>query len=238
MSSMFSRFEAEVELLDDRLREQLDERGRVRERGDRDAADEARREPRHRRDVFADEPRDLRPLHLDDDLFAGAQPRRVHLRDRRGRDRRAVERLEHVVERAAELELDHAAHVVERLGRHPVAQQLELGDQLLGEQAFAARDDLAELDVGRAERARTRWRSRRERPRRRARRPLAPVDRRYQPPSAPPTRPTTRAQPAERRERGRSPASAGTRRGPAPAGGRRRRATSSRRDRRPTARGR
>ena len=33
------RLEAEVELLDDRLREQLDERGRVRERGDRDAAD-------------------------------------------------------------------------------------------------------------------------------------------------------------------------------------------------------
>ena len=39
--------EPEVELLDDRLREQLDERGRVGERGDGDAADEARREPRH-----------------------------------------------------------------------------------------------------------------------------------------------------------------------------------------------
>ena len=41
--------EPEVELLDDRLREQLDERGRVRERGDRDAADHARAEPRQRR---------------------------------------------------------------------------------------------------------------------------------------------------------------------------------------------
>ena len=138
MSSMFSRFEPEVELLDDRLREQLDQRGRVRERGDRDAADEVRREPRHRLDVLAHEPGDLRALHLDDDVLAGAQPRRVHLRDRRRRDRRALERREHVVERAAELELDDAAHVVERLGRHPVAQQLELGDELLGEEALAA----------------------------------------------------------------------------------------------------
>ena len=81
------RLEAEVELLDDRLREQLDQRGRVRERGHRDAADEARREPRHRADVFADEAGDLRALHFDDDLLAGAQPRRVHLRDRRRRDR-------------------------------------------------------------------------------------------------------------------------------------------------------
>ena len=76
----------------------------------------------------------------------------MHLRDRRGRDRGAVEALEHVVERAAEVELHDPAHDVERLGRHAVAQQLELGDQLLGEEAFAARDDLAELDVGRAER--------------------------------------------------------------------------------------
>ena len=45
---------------------------------------------------------------------------------------------EHVVERAAEVELDDPPHVVERLGRHLVAQQLELGDQLLGEQPFAA----------------------------------------------------------------------------------------------------
>ena len=95
--------------------------------------------------------RDLRPLHLDDDFFAGAQPRRVHLRDRRGRDRRPVEADEHVVERAAELHLDDPPDRVERLGRHAVAQQLELGDELGREQPLAARDDLAELDVGRSE---------------------------------------------------------------------------------------
>ena len=113
------RFETEVELLDDRLREQLDQRGRVGERGDRDAPDEMRREPRHRLDVLAYEPADLRPLHLDNHVFAGPQARRVHLRDRRGRDRRAVERLEHVVERTPEIDLDDSAHVVERLRAAP-----------------------------------------------------------------------------------------------------------------------
>ena len=97
--------------------------------------------------------RDLRPLHLDHDLFSGAQPGSVHLRDRRRRDRCPVESFEHVVEGAAEVELDDPAHDVERLGRHAIAKQLELAHQLLGEQAFAARNDLAELDVGRPQRA-------------------------------------------------------------------------------------
>ena len=43
------RLHAEVELLDDRLGEQLDERRRVGQGGDRDAADEVGREPGHRR---------------------------------------------------------------------------------------------------------------------------------------------------------------------------------------------
>ena len=53
--------------------------------------------------------------------------------------------------RRAEVGLDHQAHRVERLGGHLVAAQLELGDQLLGEQALAAGDDLPELDVRRPE---------------------------------------------------------------------------------------
>ena len=65
----------------------------------------------------------------------------------------AVEALEHVVERAAEVELHDPAHDVERLGRHAVAEQLELGDELGREEPLAAGDDLAELDVGGAERA-------------------------------------------------------------------------------------
>ena len=147
--------EAEVELLDDRLREQLHQRRRVGERGDGDAADEAGREPRERGDVVAEELRDPRALHLDDDLLAGDEAGRVHLRDRRRRDRLLVELGEELLERAAEVDLDDGPDVLERLGRHLVAQLLELGDQLVGEEALAARDDLAELHVARAERART-----------------------------------------------------------------------------------
>ena len=49
--------EAEVELLDDRLGEQLDERRRVGEHGDRDPADEERGEEAHHREVVAHERR-------------------------------------------------------------------------------------------------------------------------------------------------------------------------------------
>ena len=48
--------EAEVELLGDRLGEQLDERRRVGQGGDRDAADHLGREPGHDPQVLADEP--------------------------------------------------------------------------------------------------------------------------------------------------------------------------------------
>ena len=46
--------------------------------------------------------------------------------------------------------------VATRLGRHLVAALLELVDELLGEEALARRDDLGELDVGRARGARRR----------------------------------------------------------------------------------
>ena len=102
-------------------------------------------------DVVAEELRDPGSLHLHDDLLAGAEPGGVHLGDRRGRDGRLVEPLEQLLERAAEVDLDDGPHVGERLGRHLVAQELELGDQLVGEEALAPGDDLAELHVARAE---------------------------------------------------------------------------------------
>ncbi len=63
-----------------------------------------------------------------------------------------VEPREHVVEAGAEVLLDGEAHLVERLGGHLVAALLELSDEFGGEQALAGGDDLAELDVRRAER--------------------------------------------------------------------------------------
>ncbi len=55
------------------------------------------------------------------------------------------------MERRTELGLDDCLHILECLRRHLVAQFLEFANQLLGEQALTAADDLAELDVGRTE---------------------------------------------------------------------------------------
>ncbi len=146
------RLEPEVQLLDDRLREQLHQRRRVGQRGDRDPSDQVGRQPRHRPQVLAHQRGDLGPLHLDDDRLAGVEGRRVDLGDRRRGQRRAVEPGEGGLEGGAEVGLDHLPHDRERLGRDLVAAALELLDQLGREEALAGGDDLAELDVGRAER--------------------------------------------------------------------------------------
>ena len=140
--------EAEVELLADGLREQLDECGRVGQRRDGNASDEERREPRHGAQVAAHQSLHGGSLHLHDHRLARAQARRVHLGDRRGGERLTVEPVEDVLERAAEVGLDHLTHDLERLGRYVIAQELELRNQLFRKHALTARDDLAELDVG------------------------------------------------------------------------------------------
>ena len=140
--------EAEVELLGDGLGEQLDQGRRVGQRGDGDATHQERGEPGHHPQVVAHQAGDRRALDLDDDPLAGPQSGRVDLRDRGRGQRRAVDPPEDVFERAPEVVLEDLAHHPERLGRHPVAAELELVDQLGGEDALARADDLAELDVG------------------------------------------------------------------------------------------
>ena len=71
----------------------------------------------------------------------------MHLGDRRGRERLLVELGEQLLDRTAELDLDDGTHVVEELRRDLVAEQLELVDELVGEEALDGRDDLAELHV-------------------------------------------------------------------------------------------
>jgi hypothetical protein len=66
------------------------------------------------RDVVLDLIRRVRPLHLDDHLVAVRQHRAVHLADRRRRDRRLAELEERLLERQAQLLLDHLAHLCER----------------------------------------------------------------------------------------------------------------------------
>ena len=143
--------EAEVELLDDRLGEQLDERRWVGEDGDGDPPDEVRREEAHHGEVVLHEGGDLGSLHLDDDFFAGVEAGAVHLGDRGRGDGLGRELAEHLLEGAAEIGLDALAHGCEGLSRDPVAQQLELADELGREDPLARGEDLAELDVGRTE---------------------------------------------------------------------------------------
>ena len=75
--------EAEVELLGDRLGEELHQRGRVGQGRHRDAPDEERCDPCHDPQVAVHELADRGPLHLDDDVLAGEQRRPVDLCDRR-----------------------------------------------------------------------------------------------------------------------------------------------------------
>ena len=151
-SSMFCGLEPEVELLGDGLGEQLDQRRRVGQRGDRDAADEERRQPRHDLEVGVHERGHRRPLHLDHDPLAGDERGGVDLGDRRGgeraRGRSTANTSSSGRPSSASMTARTSDHV---LGRHLVAALLALVDQLLGEEALARRDDLGELDVGRAE---------------------------------------------------------------------------------------
>ena len=61
----------------------------------------------------------------------------MDLCDRGGGQRAAVDPAERVLQRAAEVLLDHLAHDLERLGRHLVAAKLELVHELGGEDALA-----------------------------------------------------------------------------------------------------
>ena len=73
--------EPEVELLDDRLREELDESWRVGEGGDGDSTDEMGGESRHDLEIGAHQARHIGTLDLDDHLGAVEETRRVDLGD-------------------------------------------------------------------------------------------------------------------------------------------------------------
>ena len=141
--------EPEVELLDDLLGEQLDERGRVGERGDRDAADEQRRQPGERAEVGPARGAATRGRWT---LTTTSSPVTRRAAWTCAIDAAAIGSVANsentCVERAPELALHDRAHVGEPLGRHLVAQLLELVDELVGEQPLERRDDLAELHVG------------------------------------------------------------------------------------------
>jgi hypothetical protein len=91
-------------------------------------------------------------LDLHDHLFARAQPRAVHLADRRRGERHAIELGERGGERAiAERRARGLHRLAGRHGRHVALQTLERARHLGRQQIFARAEQLAELDVGRAE---------------------------------------------------------------------------------------
>jgi hypothetical protein len=143
--------EPEVELLHDGLGEQLHQGRGIGQGRHRDPAHQLGGDPRHGGDVQPHQTGHRPALHLDHDPFAGPQGGRVDLGDGGRGDGDAVEGREHLGQRFAQILFHRATHRGEGLGRDAVPQQLELLDQLLGEDALAGRDDLAQLDVGRAE---------------------------------------------------------------------------------------
>ncbi len=93
----------EVELLHDRLGEELHQGGRVGQRGDRDPADQVGGQPGHDGEVLVDPRRHRRALDLDHHRGAVAQGGRVDLGDGGGGERGGLDRGEGRGEGAAQL---------------------------------------------------------------------------------------------------------------------------------------
>ena len=103
-------------------------------------------------EVVSEGPFDAGAKHLDRDLFAGrADTCLVHLRDRGRRDRIGEVR-EDIVDFDLELAFDHPARDVGGEGVELVLQVLQLLGQFFAHDIGAGREDLPELDVGRAHR--------------------------------------------------------------------------------------
>ena len=140
-----------VELLPDLARELVDERPRV---------DEVERphallhEPRRlveQREVGLDLARRAGALHLHRDLLPVRENRAVHLADRRGRHRLALELEEEPVERVAEVLLDHALGLLEREGANVVLQPAQLDEDVGRDGVRPRRQELPELHERRPE---------------------------------------------------------------------------------------
>ena len=95
------RLAREVELVAQRLLELGDDGARPQPLAVGPQLLEQHRAGVHQRDVLLDHLGDVRPQHLDGDRRAVRQLGEMHLRDRRARDRRRVERAEHLLDRLA-----------------------------------------------------------------------------------------------------------------------------------------
>src|SRR5690606_24104473 len=102
-------------------------------------------------DVALDQSTDIRTQDLHDDLGAVDEPRRMHLGDRRGGERLALEMREDLGDRTVERTLEQRERDVRRERRHLVLELRELVRELGRQQVAARRHGLAELHVDRPE---------------------------------------------------------------------------------------
>ena len=144
------RLEPVVELLPDRARELVDKLLRVDEvEGTHSFLGYAGRLI-EQRDVGLDLSRRARTLHLDGDLPPVRQRGAMHLSDRGGGDRRLVELREELGDREAEILLDHLLDICDRKRPDVVLQAAQLRDDVGRKDVGPRRQQLAELDEGRA----------------------------------------------------------------------------------------
>ena len=146
-----ARLELVVELLPDEARELVDERVRVDEVERPDALLDHARGLVEQRQVGFDLTRRVRALHLDDDLVAVRERRAVHLTDRGGGNRLLVEADERLLDRQAELFLDHDPNLREGERADVVLEAAQLGDDVRRDDIGTRGEQLAELDERRPE---------------------------------------------------------------------------------------
>jgi hypothetical protein len=140
-----------VELESDRAGELVDDLARVDEVERTHALLDDPRRLLEELDVALDLARGVRPLHLHRDAPAVREHRPMHLADRRRGHRLRLELDEQPLDRQVEVLGDDALHVREREGRDVVLEAAELRDDVRRHDVGPRREQLPELDEGRAE---------------------------------------------------------------------------------------
>src|SRR5690606_14830964 len=140
----------EVDLLSDARTELPDHRGERAYMMVREEDVEEEEDPERDVEVDGDERLDAGAQDLDRDVLAG-HPRAVHLSEARRGDRLAVERVEDLVDRPAELGGDDGFDPRSRDGWDAVLEPADRREVRLGDDVGAGAEDLGQLDEGRAE---------------------------------------------------------------------------------------
>ncbi len=145
------RLETKIQLFGDGLGEDLHENRRIRQSRYRNSPHKPGSHPGHGGNILPHPLRDLWPLHFDDHLFAGHKPSHVNLRDGCSGQRHALEFGENRIQGLSEFQFNDSADLIKGHCGHPIAAPFELVHKFFGKEPPAGRNDLAELDIGRAE---------------------------------------------------------------------------------------